>query len=431
MKDIFNKIVLNTYRLIFGEEPTSSVNNFAKNLSFVAVGFGVSAILSLITQIIAGRILGPLEYGKYALIQAAAAFLSLPMLVGVTTALTKYSAEKDNFDERKKIISTSYILFVFFSIVSLIILSIFSKIISGIFGMSLELFIYAIVFSFLFSSYTISISIAQGLKEMKILSLLQIIYGISGIVAFFIFIFFKMFSFKAILFASSINYLVVFVLSIVIFRKYFSFNFDKILAQKILGYGFYAFAGYIAYIIYSNFDKIVINRFLGAGQVGIYGSYYLAFITSAAFIFNVFNFIFFPMVSGTKDKEAVIKKINKIIVRLSLFALFFVLFMGIVVIKLYGSKYQFNFWLCLSFTIASIFSILNLIYTWCMNAVGKKGAKITSIAAITAAIINIAVNIIFVPVLGFFGAVTAIILSSFVSIVIIMSKKEYYKLAAD
>jgi len=423
MKNVIDKIVQNTYRLIFGDEPAITINRFARDLSFVAVGFGISAILGLATQIMAGRILGPLEYGKYSLIQAVSFFISFTMLLGVATALIKYSSEKSNFDDRQRIISTSYLLFIFLAVVSSIFLSIFYNVISSIFGIPAELLIYAIIFSLLASSYTISVAIAQGLKEMKVLSILQIIYGISGFLTFLFLIYLKVFTFQAILLASSINYFIVFVLTAVVFRKYLSFNFDKILAKKILKYGFFASMGLIAYVVYSNFDRLIINKFLGASAVGVYGSYYVAFIASAGFIFSIFNLVFFPMVSGIKDKEAILKKINRIVPKLSLFAALPVLLFGIVVLKLYGDRYQLNFWLCLLFDIASVLSVINGIYVWYMNATGERGIKITAIAAILAAIVNVVINISLIPIIGFLGAAIASILAYIISIFITL----YYK----
>ena len=193
-------------------------------------------------------------------------------------------------------------------------------------------------------------------------------------------------------------------------------------------YSFYAFIFSLSSVIYLNFDRIMINKFFGSVQVGTYGAYYIAFITSAAFIFNTFNLVFFPMLSGSKNKDAIFKKINKMITRFSILVLLFMLLFGIIILKLYGSKYQFNFWLCLLFDIASVLSVVNALYGWCMNAIGEKGARITAIAAIAAAIINVSINIILIPTWGFFGAVLAVIAAYLVSIIIILYKKDYFKL---
>jgi O-antigen/teichoic acid export membrane protein len=428
MRNTINKIINSTYKLFLKEEPAFEVNLFFKNLSLVMLGFGISALLGLVTQILAGRILGPLEYGKYFLIQAVSSFLYLPMLVCINIALTKYGAEENNFDGQKKIISTAYILFLFLSVISFTVLLSFSKIISGIFSISLEFFIYAIILSFLYSSYLISISIAQGLKKMKVLSILQIIYGMIGILAFLFFIYLKIHSFKAIFFASAINYFVVFALSIIIFRNYFSLSFDWALAKKILVYGFYTSVGGIMAIVYFNFDRIIINKYFGAGEVGVYGSYYVAFVASASFIFNAFNLVFFPTVSGSKKREMIFEKINKVTFKFAAASFVFILLFGVVVVKLYGNKYEFNFLLCLLFALGSVAVLVNAIYAWYARATGEKGIKIATIGTIAIALVNVAVNLFLTPVIGFTGAAIAIIVSYPVSIFIILRSKNYYHL---
>jgi len=99
-----------------------------------------------------------------------------------------------------------------------------------------------------------------------------------------------------------------------------------------------------------------------------------------------------------------------------------------VVLELYGSKYQFNIWLCLLFTIASVLSLFNAIYGWCINATGERGIKLTSVATIMSAVINMIVNILLIPLIGFWGAVIALISAYIVFIIIISRNREYYKL---
>jgi O-antigen/teichoic acid export membrane protein len=276
-----------------------------------------------------------------------------------------------------------------------------------------------------------SVSVVQGLKKMKTLSMLQVFYGLGGISAFFIFISMKIMSFKAIFFASSIDYLIVSLLIALIFRKYIFFGFNKVLAIKIVKYGFFVFICSMAYVIYSNFDRIIINKFLGATQVGIYGAYYVGFISSSTYIFSIFNSVFFPIFSASKNKEILFKKIVNAMIRLSLFILLFLLLVGIAVISLYGSKYKFNFWLSLLFSVAAIFSVFNAILVSCMSATGFRGIRDASFILLIAAAVNVLVNILLVPLCGFFGAVVAIISSYFISIFIISSKRGYYKIEEE
>lgn len=431
MKNKVNKIIFIVYKFILGETPTSVASNFINNLTFAGVGFAISAGLGLIIQVLAGRILGPLEYGKYFLIQSISSFISIFMLCGIPIAMVKYLSEKDDLNNRKAIISTSCLLLLSLSIFFILVLFAFLGVLSGILNTTKELFIYAIIFSLFYSIYTMLISVVQGIKEIKYLSLLQTIYGITGITAFCLFIFFGLYSFKSVFFSSLINYFIVSIFVIIIFRKYFFIDFDIILARKIIIYGFYASIGTIASIILLNFDRIVINKIIGASSVGVYSSYYTAFITPSLYIFSVFNLVFFPAFSGIRNKEMIFKKINKALIRLVVPILLFIFSAGVIIVFLYGSRYQFNLQMCILFTISSIFILLNSVYMWCMNATGKKGVWATSLATSVSAIINVILNIILIPIIGISGGVLSMIFSCIASVCIIYSKRHYYRLSLN
>ena len=75
------------YRKIFHEEISSEVEKFIKNLSYVGIGTIIASIFSFSYNILAGRWLGPSEYGTFTLIQSVAMFLYIPMLLGFHTAM--------------------------------------------------------------------------------------------------------------------------------------------------------------------------------------------------------------------------------------------------------------------------------------------------------------------------------------------------------
>jgi len=61
-----------------------------------------------------------------------------------------------------------------------------------------------------------------------------------------------------------------------------------------------------------------------------------------------------------------------------------------------------------------------------MNAVGRKGIRLTSLAAIVITLANISLNILLIPLMGIKGAIIATIISYFLSFIIILSKKKYF-----
>jgi O-antigen/teichoic acid export membrane protein len=61
-----------------------------------------------------------------------------------------------------------------------------------------------------------------------------------------------------------------------------------------------------------------------------------------------------------------------------------------------------------------------------MNAVGRKGIRLTSFAAIIIALANIFLNILLIPLIGIKGAIIATIISYILSFSIILSKRKYF-----
>ena len=108
------------YRKIFHEEVSFEVEKFIKNLSYVGIGTVIASVFSFTYNVLAGRWLGPSEYGTFTLVQSVAMFLYIPMLLGFHTAMIKYNAEKDDILRQRCIISTTYILVLLFTVVSLL-----------------------------------------------------------------------------------------------------------------------------------------------------------------------------------------------------------------------------------------------------------------------------------------------------------------------
>ena len=124
---IIIKIIGYFYEQLFHEKVSFEIEKFIKNLSYVGIGTIISSVFGFSYNILAGRWLGPSEYGSFTLIQSVAMFLYIPMLLGFHAALVKYNCEKIDFPRQRSIISTTYILVFLFTLVSIFFYLIFSR----------------------------------------------------------------------------------------------------------------------------------------------------------------------------------------------------------------------------------------------------------------------------------------------------------------
>jgi len=416
--------LINTiYRMVFHEEVSFEVEKFIKNLSYVGIGTVIASVFSFSYNILAGRWLGPSEYGTFTLVQSVAMFLYIPMLLGFHTAMVKYNAEKIDFTRQRSIISTTYILVLLFTVVSILVYLVFSKEIMAFFSISSEIFYFALLFAVLFVIYTLTTGTLRSLHMIRAYSRLMPVQSAILFFAFLTFAFvFRELSFKSPLYSMLLAYGVTGGIILAFLRKYLRPEFSKEWAHKLHRYSVYSLIGGISAALYSNLDKIVINMYMPVSNVGIYWAYNYSFTMLILLFTSIFVAVFFPVASMCSNKEVLFKRINKIVFLLILFGWPLAVSTGCVILKLYGGSYPFDLSLTLLFAIAGICISVDQLYGQLLSSVGEKGAKITSFGAIVLALVNVLLNLLLIPHIGLRGAIIATIVAYLSSIGIMLQK---------
>jgi O-antigen/teichoic acid export membrane protein len=400
------------YRLIFKEEITADVKTFLKNLLWVGIATSISTAFVIIFTIVGGRKLGPQEYGKFVLIQSVAMFLNIPMQLGFTFSLVKYTSEKEDFERQSSIITTTYTLVLLLTIMAVIIFIIFTPWLSNAFSISTGLFRLAIAFAGITVFYTLTTSVLRGLNMMKAYSVFQVVYGSVTLLSFFIFIIFKNITFGAMLFPMFIAYCICTLAIFVLYMgKITRFNFESSLVKLLFKYALFSTISGVSLVLYTNIDKIMISKYLNVNYVGIYNAYYVASINGASVIFNMFIQVFFPTVSKYENKGVILKRINRFVPYLIILGMPIMVICECVVMKFYGNQYPFNWvWILLA-SVASVGFIIEGLYLWLLSSAGSSGVKIAATGAAIIAAINIGLNIVLIPLMKITGSLISLIIS--------------------
>lgn len=419
------KLIRFAYERLFHEKISDEVESFVKNLSYIAIGTVIATLFGFAFHLLAGRILGPAEYGKFTLVQSVAMFLLIPMVLGFNTAMVKYASEKEDIERQSRIISTTYILAALFTAASVILYFIFSPQLSSIFSISREMLYLSIILAVL--SVLFMILPTETLKcvfKMKTLAIFKAVSSAIALCAFLLFIFSAFLSFKSMVYAIFLATGITGAIMLVFFlRNYLRFRFDRSWANVLIRYGSFAVIGGLSYIFYTNVDKIMINRYMTVADVGIYKAYSLASINVVETLLGILITVFFPTASKYKNKGAIFNRINKLIPYLIGLGLPFTLLCEFIILKIYGSQYPFDLGLATLFTIAAIIIVVNGLYMWLMASVGQKGIKVTAFSELISAGVNVGLNIAFIPRIGISGAIIATIISYLVFICLIFSKR--------
>lgn len=408
MKDIALNLISFSYERIFHEKMGDDARGFIKNLSYIVVASGIAAILSTVFNVFAGRVLGPGEYGEFTLIQTVAMFLLVPMMLGIDTAMITYTAEKDEFENRSTIISTTVILIIIFTLISVSVYYLFSPHISEIFSISTDMLYLAVIFAVLSVISTFATGTLRSLHKMKEYASFQPMPNIILLLVFFLFFFTNFISFKSALISMYIALGITGFIMVFSIKNYIKFNFKIYWAKKLVRYGSYASLGGLASVFYSNIDKIIIYKYLTTADIGIYRSYYFASINLVGLFIGMFVAVFFPLACRYKDKKVILNRINKSIFYLIVFGLPATIFFEFIILKLYGDAYPFDIKLAFFFGTGGILACITSIYSWLISAAGAEGIKIMSIVAIIVGVINLALNFLLIPMVGLVGGVIAL-----------------------
>ncbi|PWR71775.1 oligosaccharide flippase family protein [Methanospirillum stamsii] len=411
------------YEKVFLRKANLDVENFIKNLSFVGLGTIIGTIFSVTYNILAGRLLGPSEYGTFTLIQSVAMFLYIPMLLGFSSAMVKYNSEKIDFIRQRCILSTTYALIILFTVITLFLYAVFSKYIIAIFSITYEIFVFAVIFSISYVFYTLMTSSVRSLHKFREYSLTNSIFPALQLILLSVFIYaINDLSFKSPLFSMIITYVITGGILLVYLRKYIKIEFSMPMAKKLYRFSIYSLMGGISSIFYLNIGKIVINMFLPVSQVGIYYAFNYAFTAFIFLITMIFTTVFFPVASMCNNKGMLFNRINKIILLLIVFGLPLTWISGYIILMMYGPDYPFDLPLMIFFSIAGICISVDQLYGQLLCSTGVNGAKLTSYAAVVMAIVNISLCFLLIPGIGIIGAVIATIISYLFSIGIMLFK---------
>jgi O-antigen/teichoic acid export membrane protein len=409
------------YQRVFHEKMSANVKAFLKNLLYVGIGTIISTIFSMIFMILGGRILGPEEYGKFTLIQSISFLLYMPMALGFDIAMLKYTSEIEDPKSQSNIVFTSYLLVIFFSAVSITVFFILASPLSHLLNISEELFYLAIAFAGLYVYYLLTTSALRGLNRMRSYSIFQIVYAAIILLSFAIILINKDFTFRAMVYPVLIAYgITTMIIMSFIIRKFFRWKWDTLLIRKLCKYAFATSIGGFCYYLFTNADRLIINRYTSFADVGVYNAYYTSSITVTLVLWNIFNMVYFPTISKYENKAGIFKRINKLMPHITYLGILLVIICEMILLKLYGPEYPLNFLWTILAAVAGICIVIQNAYGWLLISIGTFGAILSSIGEVLMAISNIGLNIFLIPRIGIAGAFISIIISYIIGTIIIL-----------
>jgi len=415
------------YQRIMHVKATYIIEDFFENIYRVGAGTIIATILVFSFNVMAGRIAGPTEYGIFTLIQTVGLFLYIPMILGSNIAMVKYANENNtNKEIQSEIIASTYVITFISILIFCFLYIIFADSISIAFSIGRNLFDLSIIFAILLAFYNLTLNTLRSLYKMKYYAAIQTLYGIALLIFFYIFVLFGRISFKYILISLYISYALMIIIILIYAFRYIKIKVTIYWIKTILRYSIFTFLGSASFAVYTNIDKLFINKYFLPSDIGLYNAYYLSSINVIMTISVAFTAVFFPSISRCTNRLAVLNIVNNFIPYVLLLGLPFILITQYLILRLYGDSYQIIISLMVLFAIASILFICYDVYAWMLNSDGEKGPKITLISAIIIGLVNIILNMYLVPLWGLHGAIGSTAIAYCLGLVVIYNLTTKY-----
>lgn len=421
VKELGLRLLSVLYELIFKEKMDDQARSFVLSTSYVGIGTLVGSLFTLAFSIIAARALGPANFGILGLVTTVGTILAISM-IAASTPMIKYGSEAQDHRVQVTIISTAYILITVVTVASACIFVLFSAPLSYLFGVTTEVFFFALFLAVTSTFYQLTTNSLRVFFKMRAYALLTAAQSVILLVAFLAFISKNVTSWELAAYSYYLSYAVVGFILVVYLRDYIKLRFERSWAKKIVHYSLLALPGGVA-ATFMGVDRILINKFTTTADVGIYNAYFLPSITVAVLLWMIINAAFFPYASKSDDKLAILRRVNKAMPYLAAALVPSVLLLQWIVFFLYGRQYPFSWEIALVFAIAATMAFFYQALSWLMASQGTRGATVNTLSSIIALVVLVGFDVVLIPLIGILGAAITLVFAYLLSASYLLSRR--------
>jgi len=419
------EIIAKAHLRIFGHPIGPEMKIFLGNLFWSFLGGVVASAVALVINILAGRLLGPQEFGKYSLALVIGEYLLIVFYLGLDTASLRAVAKSRNENEIKwNISSASYFVLTSMVVFSTLALT-FSKTLANIFSTTPGVVFVAVFLAIATGIKLLFNGFIQGTHQFKHQFIGKIVEAVIIIISFSTIFFYlhryTYSSYVAVIVLGAAAIIITFFLKL---KKYFR-NFHKPTLLAQFSYGKLFLLSTALGTIFASVDKLAINRFLDVSQLGIYMAYYLVSIGLISQISQMFNNVFIPTIAKSLNK-AIFGKLERLIYLAVVPLTVLIIAIVYVAMIFFGKKYSVVPNLAISF---GIFATLKLLLSTYNSIIITLSKSIYKNYIIKYNIINVFTVLAYIPlvVTHTLSIQTILIIQIFNTFVLILIQKSLIK----
>ncbi|WP_074434200.1 oligosaccharide flippase family protein [Bacteroides neonati] len=351
----------------------------------------------------------PEEYGYVYIVAASTQLLMLLMQLSTQVCISRFLFDCKNNDEVKLLYSTVVITAVVFSTLIFVVVWLCGDTIANVINLPLKYFRLACLIPYIGLFYNLILSLLYARQDAKKVSLTSSTIGIINIVIQVILVYEMEDKAMALIISMLVNSIITFLIFLFYSYPYFVFKYDYSRIKSYLYYAISQIPSDLSAWLVSFTDRIVINKYIGPAETGIYGigstignipSVVYTSMNQAYVPYAYSNFKLIEKSDNTAHNNIVntTEILSGIVIML---ITLFVIFSNNIVC-LFSSSYASSSFIVVVMLIASLFDIFRIIYMQplCFNV---KFTKIKSAIWLFSGIINMGLNFLVIPKYGIYG----------------------------
>ena len=362
------------------------------------------------------RFLTPKDYGILELLNLTVYFIAIVVTMGIGAAIFRYYYTYNEVAQKKKVISTAFLLVALVNVIFTAILVVYSKSVSSaILGYpSFSYFVILILIANFFDTQNgIILSYIQVQKKSILYTIISVSRLIIALILNIVFIVYLKMGVSGVLWSSIISAALSFLYLFILYTRKIGFSFSKAIAIEMTKYSIPLVPTTIFMLLLHFGNRYILKMYLSLEAVGVYSlGYKFGFVVQ--FLIAVPFYQIWAPYRFELDKENKAKKLYpKILTYYCLATVSFCLVMSVLIRDILRFMVGPAFWEAYKVVplIAFGYVILGLTYVFETGILIRKKTYLNAIAAGIAALVCLASNFYLIPLMGMMGAAWATMIS--------------------
>jgi O-antigen/teichoic acid export membrane protein len=391
--------------------PPGALPAFVSGLGWIGILYGLAKASTLLTQIAAGRWLGPEEYGRASLVLAGSAYLQIAPMLGFPTAMGKFLASETDERQRARFVSTALAAFAAWTLLCLPVMAAAHHALGRILNLPGSLFVPSLVLATANAVYVVVASPLLGLHRFAHRGLVEAVYGLSAPIALLIAVLVFGPDHRALISALSAGFILGSAYALWCQRRYLVLAFEPKILEAVWRYAAVASLNLLAVACVLAPARFILHAVRSAEEVGLFSAYFTATIQVALAFLYMLQSVIVPMASDERGQRETWALVRKWAAPALAGAWLFFLAGLAAALAVFGRRYPMRWDWMLAFSASAVLALAHGTLSALYSARDFSGLRISVIGGLLAGAGNAALGARLIPAYGVTGAAAALGLS--------------------